>query len=35
MTGRNIASPSSSSGPRFIGGVKYSSVKMTISYVLE
>lgn len=33
MTGRNIASPSS--GPRFIGGVKYSSVKMTISYVLE
>lgn len=33
MTGRNLAP--ASAGSRFIGGVKYSSVKMTISYVIE
>lgn len=33
MTGRNIAP--SSSGSQFIGGTKYSSVKMTIKYILE
>ena len=33
MTGTNIASPNL--GSAFIGGTKYSSVKMKVSYVLE
>ncbi|MBA4687357.1 MAG: hypothetical protein H2184_09390 [Candidatus Galacturonibacter soehngenii] len=33
MTGTNVAS--ASSGSQFIGGTKYLSVKMTITYVLE
>ena len=33
MTGTNIAS--SNLGSAFIGGTKYSSVKMKISYILE
>ena len=33
MTGTNIASPNL--GSAFIGGTKYSSVKMKVSYILE
>lgn len=33
MTGKNIAS--ASSGSQFIGGTKYSSVKMTITYIVN